>query len=679
MMKHVFMVVACLGIIVFGTWLVYGDQVTEESVKRLDTVVVTGTRTERTVEKIPANVSVIDEEDIKESNAKNVADLLKSETGVIVKDLLGNGKNAQVDLRGFGETGPYNSLVLVDGRRVNEVDLSGVAWTQISLEQIERIEIVRGTGTVLYGDNAVGGVINIITRIPAEELSFSAEAVTGSFGRNKERISLSGGLDNLTAALYASRDSIKGYRPENEFTAKDFGGKIVFDPTDFLSLDITGSLHEDEYDLPGHLTEAQYRANREMNGNPLDEGMSEDYYLKAGLDLDLVEYGNIIADLSYRQRETRAIFPDPSGVFPQGTRGNTETWSVTPRYVREKGILDHENTLIAGIDLYWSEQAMDSFGGYLVPLSIKTGISNTERDSLGIYINDEFSISENLIILLGARRERVRYSFNQRDLSAFPLAPLNTGVTKREKAYNIGVTYLYGDRSTLFARVNRSIRFPLTDEVSYVDWVTWKILANSDLQPQKGQHYEVGVKHYFTPDINGTFTIFRAKINNEIFYNPLTFSNENHPETLHQGLEVGLRVELSDRGDIFGNYSYVKAEFESSPYGGNEIPAIPRHRANIGFRIHDIYPGLVFSADYNYTGSSYAISDHANEFDKIEYYYCINGKVSYDWRSMKIFFGVNNITNEKYAEYGVMDTFLIRRNFYPAPERSWTAGLEITY
>jgi iron complex outermembrane receptor protein len=661
------------------SWNIYGNEVAGESVKRLETVVVTGTRTERAMEKIPANVTLIDEEDIRESNAKNVVDLLKSEQGVIVKDLLGNGKNAQVDLRGFGETGPYNSLILVDGRRVNEIDLSGVDWTQISLEQIKRIEIVRGTGTVLYGDNAVGGVINIITKTPDKELSFSLETITGSFGRNKERISLSGGRDNLSAALYASHDSTKGYRPENVFKAKDFGGKIVFYPTDFLSLDIAGSFHEDEYDLPGHLTELQYIANREMNGNPLDEGMSRDYYLRAGLDLDLVEYGNFVTDFSYRERETKAIFPDPSGIFPQGTQGKTETWSVTPRYIREEEILDHENTLIAGIDLYWSEQAMDSFGGYFVPASIKTGMSNTERDSMGIYINDEFSISKDLIFLMGARHERVKYLFNQKDLSAFPLASLNTEVTKRENAYNVGITYLYGDGSTLFARVNRSIRFPLTDEVSYVDWITWKILAKSDLHPQEGQHYEVGIKHYFTSDINATLNLFHAKIKNEIFYNPLTYSNENHPETLHQGLELGIRLGLFGKGTLFGNYSYIKAEFESSPYKGNEIPAIPRHRANIGFRINNIYPGLVFSSDYNYTGSSYAISDHANDFEKIEHHYCINGKVSYDWRNMRAFFGVNNITDEKYPEYGVMDTFLTRRNFYPGPERNWTAGLEITF
>ncbi|MBW1828510.1 MAG: TonB-dependent receptor [Deltaproteobacteria bacterium] len=110
----------------------------------LETVVVTGTRTEQRVERIPANVTVIDQEDIKNSNAKNVPDILRSEEGLQVRDLMGNGKSAQVDLRGFGETGPYNSSVLVDGRRVNEIDLSGVDWTQIPLEQNHYKKTIKG-------------------------------------------------------------------------------------------------------------------------------------------------------------------------------------------------------------------------------------------------------------------------------------------------------------------------------------------------------------------------------------------------------------------------------------------------------------------------------------------------------------------------------------------------------
>ncbi|MBN2061295.1 MAG: TonB-dependent receptor [Deltaproteobacteria bacterium] len=650
----------------------------DRSVKTLDMVVVTGSRAEQEIEKIPANVTVIDKSDIKDSNAKNIVEILRYEEGINVRDKLGNGKTSEVDLRGFGETASYNTLVLVDGRRVNEIDLSGTDWTQIPIEQVERIEVLRGTGSVLYGDNAVGGVINIITRTPSEELMASVEADTGSFGRNREWISASGGRDRITAAVFAGYDSIEGYRDENGFMAKDIGGRIDLDPSDFLILNFSGSYHKDEFDLPGPLTEAQYIADREMNANPLDEGESEDYYFKAGLDLDLFGYGNVIADLAYRKRDNKAVFPDPSGVFPQGTRSVTETWSLSPRYIMERNIFNHENRLIAGIDLYWAEQEMDSFGGFFIPLITRTGFANTDRDSLGVYFNNEFSLMDNIVLSTGVRHERVEYSFNQEDLTLL-LTPLNTKVKKRENAYSLGISYLYDQSSSLFFRVNQSIRFPLTDEVSYVDWVTFVIMANTDLQPQKGRHYECGIKHYLTPDIRGTFTLFRAEIDNEIFYNPMTFSNENHPKTLRHGVEAGISGEIFRRVNLFVNYSYVEAEFDENPYKGNDIPSVPRHRANLGFRINNILPGLAFSADYSYFGARYAISDHANNFEKIDNHYSINGKLSYGWKSFSAFFGLNNITNQEYSEYEVMDTFLTARNFYPAPERTWTAGLEIRF
>ena len=176
-------------------------------------IVVTGTRTEEFVNRIPANVTVIDRARIEDSNAKNISDILRSEEGIVVRDLIGNGKTAIVDLRGFGEAAASNTLVLLDGRRVNAVDLSGTDWTQIPLEQVERIEIIRGTGSVLYGDNAVGGVINIITRTPSEKWAFSAGSTLGSYSRNMDQFSISGGQGKIAGRQSVGHDlrfAVKG-------------------------------------------------------------------------------------------------------------------------------------------------------------------------------------------------------------------------------------------------------------------------------------------------------------------------------------------------------------------------------------------------------------------------------------------------------------------------------------
>ncbi|MBW2180939.1 MAG: TonB-dependent receptor, partial [Deltaproteobacteria bacterium] len=141
-MKKYLYLMGVLAIFIFsGASLAENNEDDENTSSRMNEVVVTATRSDQDIKKVPANVTVITEQDIQDSNAKVIADLLRAEEGIVVRDLLGNGKSAQVDMRGFGETGPYNTLVMVDGRRVNSIDLSGTDWSQIPLDQVERVEI----------------------------------------------------------------------------------------------------------------------------------------------------------------------------------------------------------------------------------------------------------------------------------------------------------------------------------------------------------------------------------------------------------------------------------------------------------------------------------------------------------------------------------------------------------
>jgi iron complex outermembrane receptor protein len=638
-------------------------------------VVVTGTRYEERVEKIPANVTIIDEIAIKNSNAVSVPDLLRSEEGIVVRDPLGNGRTAAVDLRGFGETGPYNTLVLVDGRRVNEIDLSGVDWTQIPISQIERIEILRGAGSVLYGDMAVGGVINIITKTPSKTPAFSAAGSLGSYNMKKGLFSLGGGEGKVAASVYGNYDSTDGYRQNNDYLARDLGGKAILDATDSLRFTLSGSYHKDHYGLPGALTLAQVNANPRASESPFDTAKTEDGYVKLGLDLDLGDYGNILSDFSYKSRgsDTNWI----SSNFVEDSM--IHTWAITPRYVLKADIFKHRNTLIGGIDLDSSTEGATSFFG--TPPS-PSGHADIGRKTYGVYLSDEYSILERLTLSLGGRVEHADYDLHEKDLTGF-LAPLDATVKEDENAYSAGLTWLYSGKSSLFARVNRSFRFPLTDELVVFDYVAGTIRVNSNLQPQTGQDYELGIRHFLTSKLEVDLTLYRADINHEIYFNRLTFANENYEKTLHQGIEVGSKAELFDRLTLFGNYTYEQATFEGGPFDGNTIPAVPRNKFNLGFHVHDVIPGFIFSAVYNYVDSSYLISDQANEFPKLENYYTLDLRLSYAWKRINAFVGVNNVTDQKYSEYGVVGEqppgTAPQPFFYPSPERNWLAGIEVAF
>ena len=159
-MKHFISIFSSLTLFVLFPFYLFA----QEKEVTLEKVVVTATRDMEEIRKIPADVTVITKDEIERSNAQVVVDVLRDEAGVVIRDFYGTGKTASVDIRGFGETAPLNTLVLVDGRRVNEIDLSGVDWTQIPLDQVERIEIVRGLGVFFMATMLLEGLSTSLRR-----------------------------------------------------------------------------------------------------------------------------------------------------------------------------------------------------------------------------------------------------------------------------------------------------------------------------------------------------------------------------------------------------------------------------------------------------------------------------------------------------------------------------------
>jgi iron complex outermembrane receptor protein len=95
--------------------------------------------------------------------------------------------------------------------------------------------------------------------------------------------------------------------------------------------------------------------------------------------------------------------------------------------------------------------------------------------------------------------------------------------------------------------------------------------------------------------------------------------------------------------------------------------------------VHDLVPNFIFSADYNWVGSSYAVSDQDNRFDELAQYYTVDMRLSYEWRWLKAFVGVNNLTDKEYSQYAAIGGSPLEPKFYPAPERNWVAGLQGTF
>jgi iron complex outermembrane receptor protein len=636
----------------------------QEEEVTLGEVVVTGTRDVEEIRKIPAGVSVVTKERIEQSNAQNVVDLLRDEINIEVRDIYGNGKSASVDIRGFGETGLLNTLVLVDGRRVNSIDLSGVDWTQIPLDQVERIEIIRGAGSVLYGDNAAGGVINIITKKPEKPFSATAEISGGSYHYNKESGSVGGKWGRLSAIFNASYSATNGYRENGFLRTRDVGGKVIYDLNENISFNLSGSFHQDDQGLPGALPKAIYEVDRRETLAPDDRAKTDDWYLALGTKAKLWDFGRFEIDLSYRDRNVDDLFRS----FSFEDKRNLSTWGVTPRYILEKPVWTLPNKLTLGLDFYHSDSDVFSES------SFRSNRVEVKKRSTGLYLLDELSLLKNLILSAGYRHEWVTYDLFQ------DLPRAKDKMNDNEPAWNVGLNYLFGKKSSAFLSVKRSFRFPVSDELIQY-FPTFQV--NPEIKPQTGYQYEAGVRHAFTDQIEANLTLFWIETRNEIFYNPLTFTNENFPKTRRQGIEVGTRTRPLPWLTLWGNYSYIKPSLQEKPYSGNDIPGVPRHKGSLGTEVDfgkafDFLKGFQLSSKATIVASRRFISDWANQVERLGGYYTWDAKLSYSWKGLQAFVGVNNLTNQKYSEFGVINA-AGAEFFYASPVRNFVGGISYTF
>jgi len=637
----------------------------QEKEVTLEEVVVTATRDVQEIRKVPSNVTVITSKEIDQSNAQTVIDLMRDEAGVVVRDYYGTGKTASVDIRGFGETGPLNTLVLVDGRRVNEIDLSGVDWTQIPLDQVERIEIVRGSGSVLYGDNAVGGVINIITKKPDKPLSAKAEGVVGSYHYNKETGSVGGKWGPLSAILHAGYNATEGYRDNGFLRTRDVGGKIIYDLNEDVRFDLSGGFHRDKAGLPGGLSKVLAEMDRRATLRPDDYAETDDGYIDLGMKAKVWDVGRLEFNLSYREREVKDTFTS----FSFKDTRNFITWGFTPRYILEKPLGKFPNKLILGFDYYDSDNDVD----YVSVFFGTTFLNRLEvkQRSFGPYFLDEFSLLDNLLLSLGYRYQWVTYDFFQESPRG------KDKLRESESAWTIGLDHLLGQKSSAFLSVKRSFRFPVTDELIQF-FPTFQ--ANPSMKPQTGYHYEGGVRYAFTDQVEANVTLFWIDLEDEIFFNPdpLTFANQNYPKTRRQGIEVGAKVTPFPWFSIWGNYCYTRAKLRGGDFSGKEIPGVPRNKGSVGTEIN-FGKGFLLSGLVNVVCRRYYISDWANQIEKLDKYYTLDGRLSYTWKGLKVFFGVNNITNQKYEEWGVTNGTGTIQLLYPSPERNFLGGISYTF
>lgn len=615
-------------------------------------VVVTATRFPDVQRRFPVGVSVITAEDIGKSTARTVPELLRALPGIQTRDLSGS-PNLQVDLRGFGIFGDQNTLVLLDGQRISENEQLTVNWSAIPLDSIERIEVMRGSGSVLYGAGATGGTINIITRAPAANSRGGfIEGGVGSHRTRDVRVGANIAGERTGLRLTIAHGESNNYRDNNQMRIDS--AQLDWRYTgDHGALSLKAGADDQYSEFPGSISEAQIAVNRKQAALPGDFGRLSGGYLNLGGSMRLGD-GEVAANLSYRKKDT-----DSSFFVARPFRNNVQTestqWLFTPRAKLPYRFGGMSHTLVAGIDVEdWD------FQGTAGPSTVGRPQATQRSDAL--YAQHTTTFDGGTSLAIGARGQRVTYSVAD---------PANAAARSERKrnleAYELALRQLLGGGWAAYGKIGSSFRVPNVNDNYSLFTATVNLL-----EPQTARDREIGLESVGAK-ARYRLALYEIELNNEILLDPATFTNRNLPPTRRRGVEAEARWQPVSGIDLSAGYTYAEAEFRAGSFGGtpitgNDVPLVPRHAASLGAG-WKFMPRARVDVALRYTGEQRYDGDELNAFNqKMPAYTVVDLKLAYDRADWRLTAGIQNLFNERYFSYGVFTGFPTYAAL-PAPER----------
>ncbi|MFV2003938.1 MAG: TonB-dependent receptor [Gammaproteobacteria bacterium] len=619
-------------------------------------VVVSAARTEQSTLTTPASITVITRQQIESSGARHVVEVLRGQGGVQINDLFGDGSRATVGMRGFGETASSNTLVLVDGRRLNNPDIGSPDLNSIALDDVERIEIVQGSAGVLFGDQAVGGVINIITRKPGA-LRHSLKVSAGSYNTVDFYGMTSQALDNgINYRVSLDVRESDNYRDHNEASYLNGFGKLGYD-YDSGSVFAEMQYIDDELNTPGTLFDDEVAADRKQ-ANPnfaTDFSNAKTRVGRLGLVQEISSNWSFEGELT--NRDTDGVFR-LSSVFGAETENATQDRRIqefTPRFI---GIIPSLNNTILTI----GADAIESD----YKLSSRFGDQMNDQSQRSLYLQAVVPAAEILDVTVGVRRASVDNDL--RDSGAFALYPAGVKIDDDVTVGTLGLAIKVDSNWRVLLRADQNYRFAKVDE--FLAPAFTPAFTPVVLKTQKGLSLETGIEWTQGGD-TAKFLVYKLELENEIAFDPVNFANINLDDTQRSGFIASGYWKTTKRSGVSASYTYTDAKVSSGDFIGKIVPFVAKQSVQLS-------TDYAVSESWQLYAEWFAISDRVlsgdfnNELDKLPGYGLVNIKAEYNVNDFTFSGRVNNVFNKRYSDVGQLgldpNTFASRAAFFPSPE-----------
>jgi len=533
-------------------------------------------------------------EEIVESGATSLYDFLNQNTSVIAQPNFGNPFQQSLDLRGFGLSKGFESVVIsVNGRKVNNIDLAPQNLSFIPLKNIERIEITKGSGSVIYGDGATAGSIQIYTRDSTET---RIGASGGNFGRYTTSINTGYSFDKLKFSAFGDTYNQRGFSDPGPDGNRDkaertsYKVKLEYNPNNSSELFIEKEATDLEYRYPNALTQATFESNPDSSFKTTVGATTFTHQLE---DSDNINLGGKTKLGEHFEASFNYFHHDKSVVFSSSSSNSLRVYD-TDIFDGNIKYLNGPWTVIAGGQSWDGERRCDNC----------FTIGTATKKNTGLFVQGYYDFSSTTLSL-GARKEWIDFSFNSNnDNESF-------------ESFDIGVNHSLNDQLSLFSNFNYAFQTPDVDMFfdssgnfnGFIETATVKTL-------------NIGLNH-LTKKNKIKLTIFGSKLEDEIFFNPVTFKNTNIDRSSKYGIELQNKYSYNKSLSFSINYAYIRAIIDredsnlncTNRCSGNEIPGVSNHNLTFGIN-YDLTESSRIVLAQNYRSDSYSLNDFANSLSQ---------------------------------------------------------------
>ena len=620
----------------------FAAPIDDASTDTLPITVVTANRFQSAASAQTQSVSIITAEDIKKTGARTVTQALERVLGLPVKlDLSGTG-GGSIDLRGYGETAWSNQVVMVDGLRLSEGDQSAPLLGGIAMDSIERIEVLRGASSVIYGAGASAGAILITTKAGAGVARKNSGSITAGLG-NKNQRELAANATFATGgfSMDVGAQKRKSDNDRQNFASDSENLSVAAQWTnDWLRVGANLG-QDDKYSrLPGSLTPAEFAQDPWQSLTPVD--WASQRVNQHGL-FAQAQLGNweLAADAGWRDKKSRSESQWGTYDFDIDAR-NT---NLRARHQVKTDTLSSALTL--GYDQgEWARTTLGAFG------------NTVKAKNHGFYIKNDLSLTATATQLSAGLRSEKTERFS----------PGSPDFAQRVNAWEFGVAQPISQEWTAFGRIAKGLRVANVDEFTFTPGYT--------LQAQTSKDIEAGLR-WTTAANRLELRTFRSRVTNEIGYDPQATPgpfggrNINFDPITRSGIELDSRTSLNERLTLNVNAAVRKARFSQGAYAGNTVPLVARSNLSLGLNWSPM-------AQHSFNVRANMVSSQQVDFNntyRIPSYKTLDAGYSYDHGPWELQVQAKNLANKRYYTQAYLTGAGTNIGVYPEAGRSFNVNL----